>query len=89
MCTKKHSLCEIFIEALNAYMPHSMREYWGSKNNRNLHDLTFQAKSLLQLQGHDVTNKRTRPAGPKPRKQRGKTWPSQETDVNAARSKST
>lgn len=83
------ALIKILIEDPDASTRHSMHEFCSIKKDANQHDLAFHATSLLRLQGHDVTSKRTRPTELKIQNQRGKPWPSRTSGVNVVRSEST
>lgn len=85
----EHALNKILTGGLDVSIYDSMREYWKNKQNAKLHDLVFQATSLLQLQGHDVASKRTNTTESKHQKQRGKLWSSFKSGINTMKSKST
>lgn len=48
---QEYALNKIFIEALDASLRHTMREYCRDKNDANLHDIAFHATSYLVCRG--------------------------------------
>lgn len=62
---EEYALNEIFIECLKSSIRYTLREYWRGKKAANLHDLAFQATSLLKPKGHNIKSKRTTPAANK------------------------
>lgn len=48
---EKRYLIEIFIEGLEKFKRQFMREYWSKRKTSSMHDLPFQSKSSLKLQG--------------------------------------
>lgn len=54
---KTYALNKIFIEGLDALIPHSMHKNWNNMKDAILHYLTFFVALLLWSQGHDVASK--------------------------------
>lgn len=55
----KCALIEKFIKTLDAFIRHTMREYWGNKKDTNFCDLASHATSMHMLPGHNVSSNQT------------------------------
>lgn len=82
---EKYVFNEMLFEGLNVSIRHGMRKYWKGKKKAYLHDFAFHAKSLILLQEHDITSKRTSPSTSKQKTHRENPWFFHKSDVNVVR----
>lgn len=61
-----------YIEDVGAPSIQSMWENWEGKKEPNIHDLKFHMSSLLMLQGHAITSKKSNSSSTKPKTQQEK-----------------
>lgn len=85
----EYALNESILKCLYALIRASMGEFRGGKNGEHLHDLALFATSILELQEHDSTLRRTVPFKTKLNVQRWEAWLSQKPRVFAVQSKHT